>query len=95
MVSAELFSAPHSPQSLMAFFIDEKRMTSPISSTQVSAEIGPTGGMVIRRSTRERQPYGAGEPPTPEKFKIPPNERDEVFDLFVRYKNDVVKNHQK
>src|SRR6266852_4252027 len=36
----------------MAFLIEEKRCTSPTSSTQVNAVIGPTAGMVINRSTR-------------------------------------------
>src|SRR5216684_2664179 len=36
----------------MAFLIDEKRFTSPTSSTQVNAVIGPTAGMVISRCTR-------------------------------------------
>src|SRR5215472_15860593 len=36
----------------MAFLIEEKRSTSPISSAHVSAVIGPTDGMVISRSTR-------------------------------------------
>src|SRR5450755_4776168 len=36
----------------MAFLIEEKRCTSPTSSAQVSAVIGPTAGMVINRSTR-------------------------------------------
>src|SRR6266849_6742962 len=36
----------------MAFLIDENRCTSPTSSAQVSAVIGPTAGMVINRSTR-------------------------------------------
>src|SRR5450755_3833797 len=36
----------------MAFLIDENRCTSPTSSAQVSAVIGPTAGMVISRSTR-------------------------------------------
>src|SRR5258707_5760031 len=36
----------------MAFLIEEKRCTSPTSSAQVNAVIGPTAGMVINRSTR-------------------------------------------
>src|SRR5258708_20366738 len=36
----------------MAFLIEENRCTSPTSSAQVSAVIGPTAGMVISRSTR-------------------------------------------
>jgi hypothetical protein len=36
----------------MAFLIEENRCTSPISSAQVNAVIGPTAGMVISRSTR-------------------------------------------
>jgi len=34
----------------MAFLIEEKRFTSPTSSAQVSAVIGPTAGMVISRA---------------------------------------------
>src|SRR5260370_30508800 len=36
----------------MAFLIEENRCTSPTSSAQVSAVIGPTAGMVMSRSTR-------------------------------------------
>src|SRR5882724_10074513 len=36
----------------MAFLIEENRCTSPTSSAQVSAVIGPTAGIVISRSTR-------------------------------------------
>ena len=38
----------------MAFLIDEKRRTSPTSSAQVSARIGPTAGIVMSRSIRSR-----------------------------------------
>lgn len=36
----------------MAFLIDERRCTSPISNAQVSAVIGPIAGILIRRATR-------------------------------------------
>src|SRR4029077_12533716 len=36
----------------MAFLIEDNRCTSPTSSAQVSAVIGPTAGIVINRSTR-------------------------------------------
>src|ERR1700741_1809806 len=36
----------------MAFLIEEKRLTSPTSSAQVSAVIGPPAGMVMSRATR-------------------------------------------
>src|SRR5258707_1668067 len=36
----------------MAFLIEENRCTSPTSSAQVNAVIGPTAGMVMSRSTR-------------------------------------------
>src|SRR5438445_10517994 len=44
----------------MAFLIDEKRFTSPTSSTQVNAVIGPTAGMVISRCTRRLTANHAG-----------------------------------
>jgi hypothetical protein len=52
--------------------IDEKRRTSPTSSTQVSAVTGPTAGMVMSRSTR------------PTRSGSRPSDRSKALSVFPR-----------